>query len=115
MTYAAISQTAIPRFGRFWNPTVFLCIAGVMLPNALSLGALAAGIGSPPRTGAIIAYATLAVIARVVSAPVTVVLYIAAVGYEAVAAFALLVNPAPSQVMVAVLRLAVLQPVGAPV
>jgi hypothetical protein len=47
---------ALPRATRFaWlsNPTILLCIAGVVLPNALSLGALIAGIGSPPRTTAI--------------------------------------------------------------
>ena len=69
MADVAVSQPATPRFGRFWNPTVFLCVAGIILPNALSLGALAAGIGSPPRTAAIIAYATVAVIARIVPAP----------------------------------------------
>jgi hypothetical protein len=47
------------------NPTLFLCIAGLVLPNALSLGALVAGIGAPPRTSAIFAYATLALIARI--------------------------------------------------
>src|SRR5437879_1359396 len=101
MTYAAISQTAIPRFGRFWNPTVFLCIAGVMLPNALSLGALAAGIGSPPRTAAIIAYATVAVVARIVPAPATAVLFLGAAVYDAVATIALLFNLAPSEILLA--------------
>jgi hypothetical protein len=101
MAYAAVLQRATLHAGRFLNPTVLLCIAGVILPNALSLGALAAGIGSPPRTGAIIAYATLAIIARLVPAPVTVVLYIAAVVYDAVATIALLFNLAPSEIMLA--------------
>ena len=57
MAYAAVLQRATLHAGRFLNPTVLLCIAGVILPNALSLGALAAGIGSPPRTGAIISLA----------------------------------------------------------
>ena len=46
------------------SPTLLLCVAGVVLPNLLSLGALAAGIGMPPRTTAIAAYAALALVAR---------------------------------------------------
>jgi len=101
MAYAAVPQDAMPRFGRFWNPTVFLCVAGIVLPNALSLGALAAGIGSPPRTAAIIAYATVAVIARIVPAPLTILLFLATAAYDAVATIALLFNLAPSEIMVA--------------
>src|SRR5438270_10217770 len=101
MADAAVPRIAVPRFSRLWNPTVILCVAGVVLPNALSLGALAAGIGSPPRTAAIVAYATLAVIARIVPIPVIVVLYLAAAAYDAVATIALLFNLAPSEIMVA--------------
>jgi hypothetical protein len=101
MAYAAIPQSAVPRFGRFWNPTLFLCIAGVILPNALSLGALAAGIGSPPRTAAIIAYATIAVVARLVPLPATILLFLATVAYDAVSTIALLFNLAPSEIMLA--------------
>jgi Sulfatase len=101
MAYAAVPQDAMPRFGRFWNPTVFLCVAGIILPNALSLGALAAGIGSPPRTAAIIAYATVAVIARIVPTPLTILLFLAAAAYDAVATIALLFNLAPSEIMLA--------------
>ena len=90
----------MPRFGRLWNPTVFLCVAGIILPNALSLVALAAGIGSPPRTGAIIAYATVALISRLVPRPVTVMLFLATAIYDAVATIALLFNLAPSEIMV---------------
>jgi hypothetical protein len=101
MADVAVSQPAVPRFGRYWNPTVFLCVAGVVLPNALSLGALAAGIGSPPRTTAIIAYATVAMIARIVPAPLTVLLFLATAAYDAVATVALLFNLAPSEIMLA--------------
>lgn len=101
MAYAAVPHDAIPRLGRSWNPTVLLCIAGVVLPNALSLGALAAGIGSPPRTAAIIAYATLAVMARIIPAPLTVLLFLATAAYDAVATIALLFNLAPSEIMLA--------------
>jgi hypothetical protein len=101
MAYAAVPQSTMPRFGWLWNPTLFLCLAGVVLPNALSLGALAAGIGSPPRTTAIISYATVAVIARIVPLPVTIVLFLGTVAYDAVATIALLFNLAPSEIMLA--------------
>src|SRR3954467_5683688 len=98
MAYAAVPQPTMPRFGWLWNPTLFLCIAGIVLPNALSLGALAAGIGSLPRTAAIIGYATVAVIARIVPAPVTIVLFVGTAAYDAVATIALLFNLAPSDI-----------------
>jgi Sulfatase len=101
MVDVAAFQRTLPRFSRFWNPTIFLCLAGVVLPNALSLGALAAGIGSPPRTAAIIAYATLAVIARSVPRTVTVLLFLGIAAYDAVATIALLFNLAPSEIMLA--------------
>src|SRR3954469_23291741 len=101
MAYAAIPQPMMPRFGWLWNPTLLLCIAGIVLPNALSLGALAAGIGSPPRTAAIIGYATVAVIARIVPAPVTILLFIGTAVYDAIATVALLFNLAPSEIMLA--------------
>ena len=101
MAYAAVPQPTMPRFGWLRNPTLFLCIAGIVLPNALSLGALAAGIGSPPRTAAIIGYATVAVIARIVPAPVTILLFVGTAIYDAIATVALLFNLAPSEIMLA--------------
>ncbi len=82
---------------RFSNPTLFLCAAGLVLPNALSIGALLLGIGAPPRTTAILAYATVALIARIVPRPLTVVLFLAAAVYDAIATIALLFNLAPSE------------------
>lgn len=101
MADIAATQPAAGRFGRLWSPTVFLCVAGVILPNALSLGALATGIGSPPRTTAIIAYATVALLSRMVPRWLTVVLFLATVTYDAVATIALLFNLAPSEIMLA--------------
>ena len=101
MQNAALVEPARLRFAHFWTPTVLLCVAGVVLPNALSLGALAAGIGAPPRTAAIIAYATLAVIARLVPAPATIALYLAVAIYDAVSTIALLFNLAPSEIVLA--------------
>jgi hypothetical protein len=101
MECAVVSRPATLSLGRLWNPTVFLCIVGVVLPNALSLVALAAGIGSPPRTAAIVAYATIALIARNVPAPVTIALYLGAVVYDAVATIALSFNLAPREILLA--------------
>jgi hypothetical protein len=83
------------------NPTLLLCVAGVLLPNALSIGALVAGIGAPPRTTAIIAYATLLVVARIVSPAVTVALYLAIAAYDAVSTVSLLFGLAPSEIVLA--------------
>lgn len=101
MDHAAVSRSMPLNLSRLWNPTVFLCLVGIVLPNALSLVALAFGIGSPPRTAAIMAYATLALIARNVSAPITVILYLVIVAYDAVATVALLFNLAPSEIVLA--------------
>jgi len=101
MADIAVTQPAAGHLGRFWSPTVFLCVAGVVLPNALSLGALAAGIGSPPRTTAIVGYAIVALLSRMVPRWLTVVLFLATVAYDAVATIALLFNLAPSEIMLA--------------
>ena len=98
MRQAAIAQDSPARFAWLFNPTVFLCVAGVMLPNALSIGALLAGIGSPPRTVPILCYATVAMIARLASPPVVIVLYLAAVVYDAISTIALLFGLAPSEI-----------------
>lgn len=80
------------------NSTFMLCIAGIALPNALSLVALVGGIGAPPRTSAIIAYATLAVVARITAPLVIVILYLAVAAYDAISTLALLFNLAPSEI-----------------
>ncbi len=98
MRQAVIAQGSPARFAWLSNPTVFLCIAGVLLPNALSIGALLAGFGSPPRTAPILCYATVAMIARFASAPVVIVLYLAAVVYDAISTIALLFGLAPSEI-----------------
>ena len=98
MQAAALVQPARTCFAWLSNPTVFLCVIAVALPNALSLGALAFGIGSPPRTAAIMAYATLALVARMVPPLVTVLLYLAIAVYDAISTIALLFNLAPSEI-----------------
>jgi hypothetical protein len=101
MAFAAVFPSRMLRVERLWTPTVFLCIAGVILPNALSLVALVAGIGAPPRTGAIMIYATLALLARMLPSPLTIVLYLAAATYDAITTIALLFNLAPTEILLA--------------
>ena len=98
MRQAVIAQGSPARFAWLSSPTVFLCIAGVLLPNALSIGAVLAGFGSPPRTAPILCYATVAMIARFASAPVVIALYLAAVVYDAISTIALLFGLAPSEI-----------------
>jgi hypothetical protein len=83
------------------HPTFLLCIIGVVLPNALSFGALVAGIGAPPRSAAIIGYATVVVAARVAPPLVTVVLYLGTAAYDAIATIALMFNLAPREIATA--------------
>jgi hypothetical protein len=83
------------------SPTLLLCVAGVVLPNLLSLGALAAGIGMPPRTTAIAAYAALALVARSAPRSITIAFLLAVAGYDATATIALLFNLAPSEIATA--------------
>jgi hypothetical protein len=92
---------ALPQPGLAWRPTFWLCLVGLVLPNALTLGALAAGIGTPPRTAAILAFACLALVARLVPFGVTAALFVALVVYDAVATLALLFGLAPGEILTA--------------
>lgn len=98
MQQATLVQ-ALPGRPGFWeNPTLLLCLAGFVLPNALSIGALVAGIGAPPRTAAIMAYATVALVARLVPPVLAAILYILVAIYDAISTVALLFNLAPSEI-----------------
>src|SRR4051812_28758687 len=83
------------------RPTLLICIVGILIPNALSIGALVLGIGVPPRTAMVFAYATLAVAARLLRPRLIVPLYLALVAYDAVSTIALLFNLAPSEIGIA--------------
>lgn len=98
MHHAALLRRTSARPGWPSKSTLLLCMAGIVLPNALSLGALIAGVGAPPRTTAIIAYATLALIARSASPLMTIVLYLAVAIYDVIVTIALLFNLAPSEI-----------------
>ena len=92
MEQAALAQTARWRPVLFTRATLFLCLVGVALPSALSIGALFAGIGTPPRTSAIVLYATIAIVARIVPRWIVVPLYLGVVVYDAISTIALLFN-----------------------
>ena len=83
------------------KPTPLLCLVGVLLPNALFLGALLAGIGTPPRTSAIFAYATVALLARLMPPWLIVPLFLGVAVYDGIATLALLFNLAPSEIATA--------------
>jgi hypothetical protein len=95
---AAPVHLSASRFPWWSNPTLVLCIAGLVLPNVLSLGSFLMGIGTPPRTAAILAYATVAIAARIVPWPVAVMLFLAATAYDAIATIARSFNLAPHEV-----------------
>jgi hypothetical protein len=83
------------------NFTLFA--AGLLLPNLLSFATLGSliDVGLPPRTGAIILYATLAVCARRLPFALTAVLFLALLGYDVVSTLALMFNLAPSELLLA--------------
>jgi hypothetical protein len=99
---AALLRPLSARFGWLSNPTFLLCVAGVVLPNLLSIGAFVAGIGAPPRPGLIMAYATLVIVARLVSPFITAILFLALVAYDAIWTLALSFNLAPREIGLAI-------------
>jgi len=98
VSQAALAQGPARRAAWLSKPTLLLCIAGLVLPNALSLGALIFGIGSPPRTTAILCYAVVAVIARLAPMKIVVPLFLATLVYDAISTIALLFNLAPGEI-----------------
>ena len=101
MNEAILSQPRTAYWSWLSNPTVFLCLVGVLLPNALSIGSLIAGVGVPPRPTMVAVYATLAIVARFARPLVTVVAYLVGVTYDAMSTVALLVNLAPKDIVYA--------------
>lgn len=66
------------------SPTFLTILAGVLLPNLLSLATLISfiDVGMPPRTGSILLYAALAMCARLLPFLITATLYIAILGFD---------------------------------
>lgn len=88
---------------RIGSPTVHLLLAGLILPNLLSLASLSSllDIGLPPRTSCIIFYSLLAVCARRLSFAVTAALFIALLCFDLTSTLALMFNLAPSELLAA--------------
>ena len=68
------------------SATVTLLLAGLLLPNVLSLATLGAviDVGLPPRTGSILMYAALAMCARRIPFGVTIAAFLAILAYDLV-------------------------------
>lgn len=86
-----MQQIALPRpeYAFRASPTLVLCIAGLLLPNLVSMAALVAGIGYPQRTAAIVLYAIVAVLARYVPRKFVFAAFIFVAIYDAVCTIAL--------------------------
>ena len=84
------------------GPTLFLCSAGILLPNVLSIGSMVLGIGMPPRTSAIIAYAAVVLIARLVPWPLTILLFLGVIIFDGIWTIALLFGLAPTEIVQAI-------------
>ena len=91
------------------NPTVFLCLVGVLLPNLLSVGSLIGGVGVPPRPAMIAIYAVLVILARFVPPAVIVPIYLLGVVFDFTSTVALLVNLAARDIFYALPLIADLQ------
>ncbi len=68
------------------SPTAMLLLAGLLLPNLLSLATLSSviDVGLPPRTGCILLYAALAMCARRIPYTVTVALFLGILAFDLV-------------------------------
>lgn len=81
--------------------TALLCLVGVVLPNLFTLGASLYGIGMPPRTSAIAAYACVVLLARRLPFAAVAGLFVLVVAYDAASILALHFGLAPSEIMAA--------------
>jgi hypothetical protein len=111
---ATTAAARVPFLPGLSNPTVLLCMAGIVLPNLLSLGAMLFGIGSPPRTTAILAYAALAVSARNSSPKFFVPIFVLIVFYDAISTLSASFNLMPHDIFLALNLGAELNLLGSP-
>jgi hypothetical protein len=79
------------------RPTLLLCVAGLLLPNLFSIAAFLLGIGIPPRTSQIVAYAIVALLARGMRPRITVLLFLVVVACDAIYTLAMLFNLTPTE------------------
>src|SRR5580698_6218559 len=108
-TALAGSGVTIKRGGwqalRSWagSPDMLLLAGGLLLPNLLSFATLISvlDIGLPPRTGPILAYAMLALLARRIPFALTTVLFISLLAFDMIKTLSLMFSLAPTELMAA--------------
>jgi len=97
---------------RIWNnllrpfrfPNVLLLSGGLLLPNLLSWATLITpiDIGLPPRTAAIVFYASLAILARRIPFALTIVLFLGLRAFDIVQTISLMFGLAPTELAAAI-------------
>lgn len=85
------------------SPTAALLLAGLLLPNLLTVATLGSfiDVGLPPRTGAILLYCVLAMVARLIPFAVTVLLFTAILVFDLVSTLSLSFGLAPAELVAA--------------
>ncbi|WP_315835482.1 sulfatase-like hydrolase/transferase [Bradyrhizobium prioriisuperbiae] len=85
------------------DPSIKLLIAGLLLPNALSLATLMSlvDVGLPPRPAAMMLYCVLAISARKIPFAMTVALFLGILAFDLVGTISLMFGLAPTELMVA--------------
>jgi hypothetical protein len=80
-----------------------LLAGGLVLPNLLSLATLVSliDIGLPPRTGVILLYASLAILARRIPFALTAALFLCLLALDMVKTLSLMFGMAPTEIMAA--------------
>jgi phosphoglycerol transferase MdoB-like AlkP superfamily enzyme len=88
---------------RLGSPHVLLLAGGLVLPNLLSFATLMSllDIGLPPRTGAILLYASLAILARRIPFALTAALFLCLLAFDMVQTLSLMFGLAPTEMMAA--------------
>ncbi len=86
-----------------FSPTAALLLAGLLLPNLLTVATLGSfiDVGLPPRTGAILLYCVLAMVARRIPFAVTALLFAAVLAYDLVSTLSLSFGLAPEELVAA--------------
>src|ERR1700761_2799685 len=107
-TLAAASATTERGGGqglRSWagSPELLVLGGGLLLPTLLSFATLISllDIGLPPRAGPILAYATLALLARSIPFALTTVLFLSLLAFDMVKTLSLMFSLAPTELMAA--------------
>ena len=98
---ASASSTRVAE--RLWSPHLALLLAGVVLPNALSIATALSliDIGLPSRTFSILLYGLVAMLAALLPAMLTCVLFLSVLAFDLVWTISLMFGLAPSELLAA--------------